>query len=273
MRKSNHFDKQEQTEFTRFVERRNCRMKSNHLLCWSLCGVILFIVCFTAINAKGNNLYGAIKWSGVLVKKSIVVSDYKSIDVSSGICLTLTDGDKNLVFVEADEAQYEYLDIYVSGGVLNIGMKNTRSNNSMKPINVSVSARGVSTFTLSSAADVTAKTTLVGSELTFDLSSASRFNGEIACKKITAEVSSAAKLDLSGTTDFFGMDLSSASSVNAGELIAKKVVCEASSASSARVYASEELSVDASSGSNVRYGGDAKVVRIETSSGASVSKR
>lgn len=247
--------------------------KSNIFLFWSLCSVLLLTSCHLSVGGRGGAPTVTVKTSGVMVKQSITVSDYKSIDVSQGIHLILTDGDRNIVTVETDEANLPYVDIYVSGNVLYVGMKPTKKNHYVKAVNVTVSARGVSNFFLSSAASVTAETTLVGNELAFDLSSASKFSGEVACKKVTVDASSAARFDVSGRTDYFGMDISSASSVNASKLIAKKVVCDTSSASSASVYATEELSVDASSASLVRYDGDAKIVRIDTSSGAVASKR
>lgn len=247
--------------------------KSNCLVFLSLCSLIFFTSCRFTINTRGDGSDHFVKASGVVVKKDIAVSDYRSIDVSNGIELILTDGERNSVFVEIDKEYEEYLDIHVSGKVLNIGIKNMSYDGGLNTIRVFASGRGVSDFCISSASSVIAKTKLVGNELTFDISSAGKFVGEVACKKITADMSSASNMEIAGTTDVFSMNISSASSVNAGKLRAKKVVCDASSASSATVYASTELNVDASSVSHVRYSGDAKIINIETSSASRVSKQ
>lgn len=245
----------------------------NYSLLLTLSSLTLLPSCHLTVSGRQSDPYIAVKASGMTVKKNISVSDFNAIDVSRAVHVILTDKPQGVVSVEVDQAYEKYLDVYVSGKTLHITTKKMKFNRGMNTIKVFVAGKGISDLNISSASHVETDEKLVFGDLNVDMSSASGFSGEVVCDKITAELSSASNMNISGTANLFTLDVSSASTVDAGNLIAKKVVCDVSSASTAEVYASEELNVEASSASRVRYGGDAKITHVETSSAASVSRK
>lgn len=237
-------------------------------------GVFVLTSCHFSYSNRSSQPGHIVKSSGTTVRKTIEVAHFTGIEASTGIHVILTDGAKNKVTVETDENFYNQLDITVSGGVLNISVKGSIQLTAPRDaIYVYVSGKDISSISLSSAATVTSDIKLAADKLKIEMSSASKFSGDVECKTIRAELSSSAYMDIRGKADVFQIDVSSAASVNAEKLIAGKVVCDLSSASKANLYAADELYIDASSGGKVVYEGQPRIVHIDTSSGASVSKK
>ncbi len=69
------------------------------------------------------------------------------------------------------------------------------------------------------------------------------------------------------------VDASSGASIDASEVEGREVDAEASSGASVSVKAMQALDADASSGASIRYSGEPRELRTDTSSGASVRKR
>jgi len=67
--------------------------------------------------------------------------------------------------------------------------------------------------------------------------------------------------------------LSSAGDLNAFDLVAAKVDVDVSSAGDARVHATEEISMNASSAGNIYYRGDARVIHSRSSSAGDIVHR
>jgi len=85
--------------------------------------------------------------------------------------------------------------------------------------------------------------------------------------------SSGSDARLSGRAKFFTASSSSGSDINARDLEAQVCKVNVSSGADATVTATDELHANASSGADVRYYGNPKVVDIDESSGGDVSGR
>lgn len=95
------------------------------------------------------------------------------------------------------------------------------------------------------------------------LSGATQCELDIDTKELELELSGASRIELSGSTDYFEADISGASTVRAYSLAAKSVNLSASGASNAKVSAFDELNVETSGFSNVRYKGKPDIKNID----------
>jgi phage shock protein PspC (stress-responsive transcriptional regulator) len=111
-----------------------------------------------------------------------------------------------------------------------------------------------------------------GDELRLAASSASSARVNVNVPRLELTVSSASRVDLSGAADELSIDGSSASQVEALGLRATRVDLDLSSASQARVHATEELKADLSSGSTARYTGNPGNVQKDLSSGSTLEQ-
>ena len=92
-------------------------------------------------------------------------------------------------------------------------------------------------------------------------------------ENFSADLSGACSIELSGETKSFSADISGAMNLEAIELKAERVNIDASGASSAEVYASESLYVDASGASNIYFSGNPMDVGSDLSGAASIENK
>ena len=202
------------------------------------------------------------------------VTGFSKIDVSEGIKVELTLGDKEFVEVTADE---EYIDIViteVSNGELDIYIKgNNWWNSNNRKILVKVTATKVESIDVSSGASVISQNLIENDELEMSASSGSSLKIAFKAKEASCDVSSRATAKLKGVAKYFDTEASSGSSIHASDVIAVKVKADVSSGASISVHAEEEIDAEASSGGSIKYSGSPKIVDVDKSSGGSVNKK
>ena len=103
-------------------------------------------------------------------------------------------------------------------------------------------------------------------ELYIRLDGASEIDLDVDVYSLDVRLSGAAELDITGAGKELNANISTASFLNTYNYKAENVTLKASGASKARVYASEELKINASLVSEVKYRGGAKVSTIKSSS-------
>jgi hypothetical protein len=212
-----------------------------------------------------------ISGNGKVVTETRNVSDFKSIQASTGLHVYITFGKEYAVTVEADENLHEVIKTVVSSGNLRIYSEKNIRNAAAKNINVTVPA--LEEIEVSSAADVRGQNAFEADQLRINVSSAGELRLETHAKEIRADASSSGRMELRGDVKDFKCNVSSAGSIDADELVAKNVDVSASSAGNASVWAQDELRADASSAGSIRYKGEPTAKKIDTSSAGSITQR
>ena len=207
------------------------------------------------------------------------VKNFDAIEVSSGIELFLSMGNRESVKVVADDEIIDNVKTEVRGGTLHIYM---RESNWLRSIfnwgftqsrKVYVTVNELKRLGASSGSDVQSENTLKGDRLKIEASSGSDVTLDLVYKEVTLSTSSGSDARLSGRTKFFTANTSSGSDINARELQAQICKVSASSGSDASVSVTDELNANASSGAGVVYYGNPDVKNIDESSGGDVSGR
>lgn len=109
-------------------------------------------------------------------------------------------------------------------------------------------------------------------DLRVNASSAASARLNVSVPRLEVDLSSAAHAELSGTANELSVDGSSASSLDALALRATKASLDLSSGSDAKVHATDELKVDLSSGSQVKYAGHPARIEKDLNSGSSLEE-
>jgi Putative auto-transporter adhesin, head GIN domain len=185
------------------------------------------------------------------------VGTFHSIDVSSGIEVILTKGDKEELVVSVGDLAYrDQVKTTVSNGVLKITRDidwkfwNTWKNWSVRAY---VSYTNLDRMTASSGSIIKGK--------------------ELTLSNLTARASSGAQIQLSGKAEFLDVDVSSGSSFRGNDFSVTKCKAEASSGAGVTITVEKELSAEASSGGNIKYKGNGSIRDINISSGGSVKRQ
>lgn len=196
------------------------------------------------------------------------VSNFHSINVSTGITVYLSQGDRESLRVEADENLHEYIITEIRGGVLNIYSNfNIRNARSRK---VYVTMKEVRSLKTSSAGDIIGMTPVVADVLIVSTTSAGNINLEVRANQIKAGSSSSGDIKLKGTADRLNASLSSAGGIKAYDLTVREADISVSSAGDAQINVTERLKARASSAGGVRYRGNPKYVDAHSSSAGSI---
>jgi hypothetical protein len=236
---------------------------------------------------------GVIRGSGVTAKKTISFSaDYHGVIVSGGIKVVLSPALTDRAEIVADEMFMEYISVTQSDGGVRVSLKRNAAYESRIETVVTLPLSGhISALTVSSASELYAdkvQTTeslsvhcssagsieahLVAPEIDMQISSSARYKGIVTANEVSVEMSSASLCTLAGECEILDVDASSASHFNGAELQAAKVSVDASSASSADVWATGALGVNISSAASVKYKGSPELIGTSISSGGLLKK-
>ena len=220
------------------------------------------------------------------------VGRFSGIKVSSGIKLSFTQGNNQSVKVITDSDKMEYVKTELQGDILNVYADAPKGKNlNFKMIQVKITAPELSKIAVNSGASFTTENTVnssffqiavtSGSHISADLNtkgkvelsttSGSNAKMNINAKALEMSATSGSNANLAGAIDETSFQVSSASSVNAQDLISKNSTVSASSAADLKVNVSGNLTVSGKSGATVRYRDHATVRRnTALSSGATV---
>jgi hypothetical protein len=200
------------------------------------------------------------------------VTGFSGVDVSEGIKVELTFGEKEFVQVTADEEYIDQVMTEVNGGELDIYLKGNNWNRGKRNILVKVTATKIESIKASSGSSITSQNLIESDELKMSVSSGANLKIAFKTPKASCDASSGAHANLKGVSKYFSTDASSGSRIDAENVKAVKVKADVSSGAHINVYAEDELNAEASSGGSVKYSGNPQTVDVDKSSGGSVRK-
>lgn len=230
--------------------------------------LLLMLSCGKVMNSFGDGLTG----NGNVVETTRTVSeDFDAIEAKTGITVVIEQSNTVSVKAKTDEDLQEHLKTEVSNGVLSIYFD--ENINSAEERTVYVSAPNLRKISSSSGASVESVSTIKSENLDLKSSSGSEINLSVNSKNLFCDSSSGSKITAIGKSENLRSESSSGSSIVLNDLEVENAVCKSSSGSSTKVNPLESLDADASSGSSIKYYSTPKQIKIDESSGASVSKK
>lgn len=198
------------------------------------------------------------------------IGSFSGLKAGEAIDVYLKKGDKESVRVETSGTDLGNVLTEISGSYLKIHMRDGRYKN--QNVKVYVTYVSLDRIHASSAANVYSEGTNSSNSLTMSASSAATIEIAINAGDVMVEVSSAGDIVLEGKAKSLELEVSSAGEVDAYELECEIVRAEASSAGSAKISVTKELTAHASSGGSIRYRGTPGRTNTDSSSGGSVKK-
>jgi len=226
-------------------------------------GIIIFIVALTvgvvisSVFSVGNYIkspislsfgFSKIKGSGDVITETRDLSGFKSIDVGGAFSVEIFAQQKFSVEITADDNIIPLIKTEISNGELQIGRKKRFSTKSR--VKIRVYAPNIENL---------------------DISGASRISLiDLKNELLKIDSSGASKITVEGETNRLVIDTSGASRIDTSKLPAQKVLVDSSGASRILVNANENLTVDLSGASSVKYRGEPKKINKKTSGASSL---
>lgn len=210
---------------------------------------VAFANLFSFGRASGkvfNFSFGSsIKGSGVAATEVRELSGFNAVDVGGVFQVEITAGKDHRVEIEADDNLLQYIRTEVNGHVLKLST--SESIKPHDPIRVRIWAPSIEDLDASGAS----KVSLIG----------------INNSDLTVDISGASKIKLEGETRSLSIDASGAAAVDAENLKSENANVDASGASHISVFVTGSLVSEASGASKIKYAGDPTSVE-KNSSGA-----
>ncbi|WP_139956427.1 head GIN domain-containing protein [Flavicella sediminum] len=230
--------------------------------------LLLFVATLmTACHVNGFNGISGNKH--VVTKDRSLKKEFTKIDVSQGITVYLTMGNKSTVVLEADENLHDIIITEIVDGVLKIYAKeNIRK---AKARNVHVTAPKINTIEASSGSRVVSENTMIVDNFDAKASSGASIEFLIITENINSTSSSGSTIKLKGKAYVHQAKASSGSSIHANDLDTEEALAKVSSGASINLNATHKLNAKASSGGSIHFTGKPKEIVKNSSSGGNIS--
>ncbi len=235
-----------------------------------LLSLTLFFLLFSFIIPLSSCVYS----NGGLgrdVEEERNIGNFNGIKVSSGIDISLTQGNKTKLVIRADEDLIDDVNSDVRGGILELSVdrKWFRSGH----VEAFITFTDINMIHASAGSDVISDDFLKFNEIQLEASSGSDIKLELEAMEVDIRTSSGSDATLSGSCRDFTARASSGSDIDAYDFEVENAILDLSSGSDVKIWVTGSLEVEASSGSDVNYRGDPKVLNINASGGSDVKKR
>lgn len=212
-----------------------------------------------------------VKGNGNVIKVNRKVQSIEKVSVEDGIDLVLDQGSEEVLVVEADENIVKHIKTEIKSGHLRI--YTDKSIWKSRQMRVHLTITDLKELKAKGGSDTETKTVLKLEELAVSCSGGSDMNLELELKKLDLEASGGSDVFLKGTAETVKTEANGGSDIDAYEMKAEKCLVNVSGGSDAKVFATKELKVRASGGSDVYYKGNPASVDSDVSGSSDLYKR
>ena len=215
-----------------------------------------FISC--SLNINGNRgldfIESSTSYDSNMTNETRKVSQFDNVDISSAFKVVVTDNDyKGNVVVSAPSDALGKIVTKVVNGTLKVYVDGSISMKNGEKLEITFPHRKLRDIKISGASKLVADHVLKVDKLNVNLSGASSLDLNVVSNLIKLDHSGASKFKIKGNAQNFDANVSGASKLDAEDLKAANVKLKASGASSVKVWAVNDLKIDASGASKVSY--------------------
>jgi hypothetical protein len=193
--------------------------------------------------------------------------EFKSIEVSSGIRVIVSQSDNKSITVQADDNLQQHIITKIENGVLII--ESDKGYNATETPVVNVKMPVINGLSTSSGSEITSSGVLITENIDVKSESGSEINIEVEADAIKIESESGSSIEVGGKALKLETSSSSGSQIDAKKLMTNEVKANSESGSSTSVYPIVRLDAKASSGSSINYHKSPKtILKVEYSGGS-----
>jgi hypothetical protein len=211
--------------------------------------------------------------SGPVTTRNETFTDYDMIEASHAfqVYVSFSDSEESIE-IEANDNLHQYIEVKKVNDALHIGLQDNVSIRGSATLNAYITTRHVSAYSGSGATRFILESPILSDEVYVNLSGASVFNGDIEVANLIADLSGASIMNVAGSADMFEIEASGASAFKDYSFEANKLDADISGASHMSITVDNEIYIEASGASSLKYKGSA-VIKSQNLSGASTIKQ
>ena len=224
--------------------------------------IISLFSCKEFVNqTKGNGQ--------VTTTKREVTENFTKIETSEAIAVEIEQAENNSIEVVTDSNLQNHVKTTISNGVLKISLD--KNMIVCEELIVRVKIKQLNEIKTTSASSIKSVNIIKGNSLNINATSASEIDLDAEYETITIDASSTGDVTIKGKTLKLETNASSASSIDASELMSNEVFAESSSASNIKVHAIVKLDAKAESAGTISSVKRPREFRGKETSGGEIS--
>ncbi len=205
------------------------------------------------------------------IEKTYPVDDFTSIYLKGPYEVHLKQTDRCGLTILTKQEFHEKLDVYTSGGELNIELEGKNFKNS-KSIEVYISFKELNRLEIQGAVDLECENRIKTTNLKLDFEGAGNVVLDVKADRIIADIAGVGNFEIEGETDYHKVEFSGVGSYKAQDLYSKYTIVESNGIGSVKVYASNKFKGEANGIGSVEYYGDPDDVSIDATGLGSVNR-
>ena len=217
----------------------------------------LFISACGDMTVKTGDGSQKIEGNGKLTSENRDVTAFTAIDLGGVFNVTLIQGEKEAVKIETDENIQPLVLVSVEHDTLKLRLKEDISINKMKKINVSITFVDITALRSAGVGELKSASMLRLKSFDLHCEGVGATNLAITADYLKVRSDVVGALVLAGNAKEASIDHDGVGLVQAFGLITEKMTLHANGVGAAEVFASSELSINASGIGNVKYKGGA----------------
>jgi len=197
--------------------------------------------------------------------KNYTVSAFKKLDINGAYTVNLTQGSNYALKIEADEEDFEYIEVSKNGDKLIIKFTENENITINNEIEIWITSPILEEIEINGAVELECKNTWNLTSINIEVNGASSMDWDINCQEFNMDLSGASKVEMSGNAQRANVSISGAGALDAKDFITKKFNIDLSGAGNAKVYANESLSANISGIGIVTYYGNPTQINSDIS--------
>lgn len=211
--------------------------------------VLLFaciaVISMSAIQAQDENKdkEKRIEGSGNVITKQVAVTSFDELSLSGIYSVSLIQGNKEEVKIEADDNLQDLFEVKNEGSKLTIGMKKNVNFNSKQKMKVYITFKKLKSMDLKTVGNVTSDDNLKFDDLKISNKSVGSVDLKMAAQNLDIDNKSVGNVKLNGKADNAIIKNKGVGSVQASDFVVQKMDIDNSGVGNAEVNAEKELKV------------------------------
>lgn len=208
-------------------------------------------------------------------KSSQHISGINGLQVSHGIDVYLSQGNRESLSIEAKGFDKDEVKVETRNGVLRLSTDRSWGFNWGRDryVKVYLTFKQLNNIRTSGGADLFSEGTLSFDNLSIDASGGSDVKLDLKADRLVVDISGGADAKLRGSAKVLTAESSGGADLDARQLTSEICMVSASGGSDAYVQATKEIKMRASGGSDIYYYGSPKVISKSESGGGDITRR
>lgn len=225
---------------------------------------LFFSIAIIAVLMLNACAFSITQGSGKVVTETRQISGFDQVALSGIGSLTITQGDKESLQIEAEDNILPRIETIVQNRTLQIRYQNNDWQNNVvptKPIKFSLSVKNINGMELSGAGSITSSNIKTDNLIISSSGAGSVKIGMLTAQSLTANLSGLGGCELAGKVNSQNVVISGTGSYNAPDMESQNTTIIISGAGSSTVWSASSLNVTISGAGSVRYYGSPTVTK------------